>query len=474
LGQVVNVEAISAESLATLAAGRALAASADSLRAEWLQRVQRLDPRPAIDSAAALAQRLQGQSLRTLGIAGARDAVSSARRSIGELTALDDRLAALQRGVDSGVARARAGVAQLAEARRADYNYARGLVKLPVFDAPSLGPALFGRFAAEQAGPVLYWLGMAERYMPPGLKARMRQGPDRTRRAGRTVEFPRRERLPGFLLQLAELSLEIGGSGAAAGDYSARITDVTSAPALIGRPLTFAAGRTGGRVGPRTVRLGGSLDHTGPAARDSASGLVSGLQLPTISLAPLGVDLGLGQGGVELALGRAGDSLDLRLTWVSNAVTWNRRPGAAPTDTTGPAAPAGPVTTQAVGQTLARSVENVVWRTLSGLRDVRIDARLDGPVARPRLAVGSNVARALADGLRAQLGTELRAAEAQVRSRVDALVNDQVARAESAVGGFETQVRDRVAAERARLDQVKRDLEARVRALVPGIPGIGG
>jgi hypothetical protein len=53
-------------------------------------------------------------------------------------------------------------------------------------------------------------------------------------------------------------------------------------------------------------------------------------------------------------------------------------------------------------------------------------------------------------------------------------VSERVTQAQGAVGEFETQVRDRVAAERARLDQARRDLEARIRALVPGIPGIGG
>jgi uncharacterized protein (TIGR03545 family) len=474
LGRVVNVDAIAAESLATLRAGRALVTAADSARDEWLGRVQRLDPRPAIDSAAALAQRLQGQNLRTLGLAGARDAVMSARRTIQELSELDDRLAAVQQGVDSVSVRVRAGLTELSDARRTDYAYARGLVKLPSLDAPSLGPALFGRFAAEQAAPLLYWLGMAERYMPPGVEARLRQGPDRARRSGRTVEFPKFENLPKFLLRLAELSLEIGGAGAAAGDYAGRVTDVTTEQALVGRPTTFQAGRTGGRVGPETVRVGGSFDHAGAVMRDSLAALVSGLNLPSIAFAPLGVELGLGRGGVEFHVARAGDQLDARLAWASNAVTWTRLgANAAATDTTGPL-PEGPVTGQAVARSLTRSVESIVWRTISGLRDVRIEARLEGSLSAPRLSVGSNVARALADGLRAQLGAELRAAEAQVRARVDALVSERVAQAQTAVSAFETQVRDRVAAERQRLDQAKRDLEARVRALAPGIPGIGG
>ena len=104
---------------------------------------------------------------------------------------------------------------------------------------------------------------------------------------------------------------------------------------------------------------------------------------------------------------------------------------------------------------------------------MRIDARLTGSLARPRLAVGSNVASALADGLRNELGAEVRRAEAEVRARVDALVQERVTEAQQAVAGFEEQARARVAAERARLDQARRDLEARVRALT-GIPGLGG
>jgi hypothetical protein len=278
------------------------------------------------------------------------------------------------------------------------------------------------------------------------------------------VLFPRREHLPKFLLQVAEASLEIGGTGAAAGSYAAKLTDLTSAPALIGRPTTLSAGRSGGQVGPETVRVGAILNRIGDVARDSASAYVSGLTLPTVALAPLGAELGLGRGTTDLVLRRQGDNLDARMSWTSANVTWQRRGGAA-ADTT----PA-----QGLAGAARRSAEDVVWRTLAGLRDVRIEARLSGSFERPRLAVGSNVAGALADGLRNELGAELRRAEGEVRARVDALVQERVATAEQAVQGFETQLQDRLTTERARVEQVKRDLEARVRALTGGIPGIGG
>jgi len=470
LQQVVNTEGIAAESLATLRQARALASLADSSRTAWVSRLEALDPRPQIDSAVALAERLRGQNIRTLGIAGARDAATSAQRTVTELSRLDDRLAALEAAADTSVRRAQQGLTALADARREDYAYALGLLKLPSLDAPTLGPSLFGRFAAQQLAPVLYWLGLAERYMPPGLEARRRAGPDRVRASGTTVLFPKREQLPKFLLRVAEASLEIGGSGAAAGNYAAELTDLTSAPALIGRPTTLTAGRTAGRVGPETVQVGAILNRVGATARDSVSALVAGLQMPTIQL-PVGAQLGLGRGTTDLLLRRQGDSLDARMRWQSSNVSWERRAPAAADSAPGAVLPAQ-LSAQNLGAAARGAAGDLVWRTLSGLRDVRIDARLTGSLRRPQLAVGSNVARALADGLRAELGAELRRAEGEVRARVDALVDERVATAQQAVQGFQTQIQDRLGAERARLDQAKRDLEARIKALT-GIPGIG-
>jgi uncharacterized protein (TIGR03545 family) len=475
LSQVVNVDAIAPDSLATLRQARALAGLADSARTTWLARVQQLDPRPQIDSATALAKRLEGQSIRSLGLTGARDAANSARQTITALGQLDNRLKSLQAGVDSSVATARQELAALADAQRQDYAYARRLLKLPSLDAPSLGPALFGRFAAQQAAPILYWLGLAERYMPPGLDKRVRQGPDRVRASGTTVRFPKLEQLPTFLLQVAEASLEIGGTGAAAGNYAATLTDLTSAPALVGRPTVLSAGRTGGRVGPETARIAAILNHVGATPHDSVNAFVSGLTLPTVNLSPVGATLDLGKGTTELILGRQGDNLAARFTWQSSNVAW-RKLGADTTsaaDTTRRSAVPQQLSAQAVGQSLRGTAEDIAWRAVAGLENVRIDAQLSGSLAHPRLAVGSNVASAVSDGLRAELGAQLQRAEADVRGRVDALVQERVDQAQQAVSAFETQGRERIAAERARLDQAKRDLEARIRALT-GIPGIGG
>jgi len=225
-------------------------------------------------------------------------------------------------------------------------------------------------------------------------------------------------------------------------------------------------------VGPETVQVGAILNRVGATIRDSVSALVAGIALPTISLAPVGAQLGLGRGTTDLVLRRQGDSLDARMSWQSKDVRWQRLGGGS-TDSARATVVPSDLSARSLGQAARRSAEDVAWRALAGLEDVRIDARLSGSLRRPRLAVGSNVARVLADGLRAELGAELRRAEGEVRAQVDALVADRVATAQQAVQGLQSQVQDRVAAERTRLEQAKRDLEARIKALT-GIPGIGG
>ena len=460
LRQVVNVDAIRAESLATLQAARAIPGAADSLRGAALERVRALNPEPVLDSARALATRLEGASVRTLGLAGARDAVGSARRTIETLTSLDERLAAVREQVGAGVDTLRQRIASLEEARRRDYAYARGLLNVPSLEGPDLAPALFGGMALERLAPVLYWAKLAEEYMPPGVERRLRQGPDRVRASGTNVVFPKREHLPGFLLRFGEASLEIGGEGVAAGAYAALVTGVSSAPAVYGEPATFTVERRAAQVGPHTLRAGGIVNHVGRPLRDSVAALVAGIGLPTVDLGPLGARLDLGQGTTDVLFRRTGDSLDARWTWRSEGVTWGRM------DTS--AAPAA----RGLAQQALGSAEDVLWRAVSRLSSVDINARLTGTIDRPRLAVGSNVAGAVANALREQLGEEIRRLEQQVRARVDALVADRVTEARQLVRGVQDEALGRIDARRQELEAVKGQLEAKVRELVR-IPGIG-
>lgn len=455
LTQSVNVGAISADSLATLRAARHAQAFADTAKAKLLADIDAADPRPTLDSAQALATRLQSANLRTLGLAGTRQAVTDVRRTLRELGQLDDKLKTFETETRGNAAGLQERLAAIPAARTQDYAYARGLLKLPSFEIPSIGPQLFSDLVAEKMAGVLYWMDRAERFIPPGLQRQTQPGRPRVRASGTDVLFPKENVYPSFLMRMAELSLSIGGEGASAGNYSAQIVGLTSQPAVHGAPTTFALARSEGQSGPSDIRVNGFFDHREAPVRDTIGGRFSGITLPNFPLGGLGGAVVLGTGLSEIAIERRGEALQGRWLWRAPNVTWQRdstRP--RPTDAR------------------AALVEDALWRAMARIDSVEIDARIGGTLRSPTMAIRTNIADAVANALKEQLGEEVRRAEQQVRARVDALVDAEVAKARAAADAAKTQVNERIAAERARLEAQKAALEARLRELTR-IPGIG-
>lgn len=460
LGGVVNVGAIAADSLESLAVARTTVALADSMRASWRASLAALNPQPQLDSARALMATLQQAQPLRLGLAGVTNLVQSARSTVSAVERLRDDMTALDGTVRTGVDVLHDRVDGLAAARLADYAYARSLLRLPSLEAPDISPALFGDAALSWVQPVLYWVRMMEQHLPPGLDPQRRTGPDRVRRPGVTVEYPGRESWPRFLLRHAEVDLELGGTGVEAGRYVARVRDLTTTPALWGAPATIVAQRSGARRGPRSLRLGAMLDHARRPIRDSVHAVISGITLPTVEVGQIGARLVMGQGDTDFALRRAGDSLSARWFWRAGSVTWERSDA----------------------QTLGRSgaqgvagarVADLVWRAVSALDQVEIEVRLGGRVTAPAIGVRSNVGEAIARNLRRELGREIEAAERQVRAEVDRLVGERVEQARTQVTALQTGVQQQVATRLEEIrtveDELRRELERFLGRLPPGL-----
>jgi uncharacterized protein (TIGR03545 family) len=458
LSGLVDVAAISPESLRTVGLARGLVSRSDSLERTWRAEVTALDPRPRLDSARAVIERLRTADPVRLGLAGTRSLVESGRASVTALEALSRRVGELDDKLTAQLTDVRVAVQGLADARSTDYAWARGLLRLPSLDSPDLSPALFGEMAVQKVKPFLYWLRVAEEYLPPGLDPRRRTGPDRARASGLTATFPRRETLPGFLLAYAAADLELGGAGGAAGHYTARLTGLTSEPALHGRPLVLVAAREGGVAGPRDAFLSAVLNHVTFPIRDSVMALLHGLTLAPVALPALGARLGLGEVGMQLSLARTGDSLAARMVWRTDNAEWTREGGAA---VPGAGAPAPGSRAWA---------EGLLWRTVSALRSVEIEAGLTGRLTSPSLAIRSNVGREVAAALRRELGAEVARAEQRVRAEVDRLVEPRVNEARRRAEAFQTRARETLAAQQKEVDDVRAALEAEVRRLATRVP----
>lgn len=458
LGQVVNVGAIRPESLQTLAQARAIVGASDSLVRSWDQQIRALDPRPQIDSTRMLIAELRAADPARLGVAGVTALGTNARSRLTAITQLRTRVSALDSSARSGVADVRGLVQGLADARDADIAFARGLLKLPSLEGPQVSPAIFGEAALGWVKPVLYWLRVAEEYVPPGLNPRRYAGPRRARRRGTTVLFPTGASTPRFLVEHGEASLALGGTGAAAGNYAARITGLTSDPMLTRTPISLLASRTEAARGPRDIRVAALLDHASRPVRDSLTADLQGISLPSLTLAPLGARLNLGSGLSSLSLSRTGEQLQARWLWRSPNVRWERLTAAAPAD-----AAALRIGTKAWA-------DDLLWRTVAGIDNVEIDVRLSGTVTRPSLAVRSNVGETIAQSLRRELGREVERAEQQVRAKVDSLVQTEMARARAMAEAARAKAMDEIAPRVAEIAALEAQLDAEIRALAARLP----
>jgi len=155
--------------LTTVKTAQALAARTDSARKALEQSFQQLNVEQTVDSARALATRLEATDPRKLGVDGTRKAIEDVRASLKQLDAAKQGLANLERQVKGGASSLTAGLQSLDEARKKDYTFARSLLQLPTFSAPEIGEAFFGKVSIDRFQQALYYTELARKYMPPGL-----------------------------------------------------------------------------------------------------------------------------------------------------------------------------------------------------------------------------------------------------------------------------------------------------------------
>jgi len=425
----IDVGTLDPRKLSAIPAAEALSARADSSRKAWQTGLDSLHLGPTVDSATATLARLK--TARATDLA----ALNEARRAIEQLKQARNRVTTLERGVNGGLTALRAGVAGLDSAKQRDYAFARGLLKLPTLDAPEIGLALFAPSAVAQFQRALYWTQLAKAHMPPGLQPRADDGPPRRRRSGSTVRFPRERALPGFLLRTAELSFLLDPTARQPKRYAGRLTGLTSDPAVYGRPTLFEASAP-------AVTAGAMLDHVHATARDTAGATIQGVKLSPMHLPSLPMTLDPGQGTTQLGFALRGDTIRARWAIRSSHVQWARDSAVQ-----------------------ASSGADLLWRTLSGITDLHVDAGVTGTLSQPRLVVRSNLDDAIAARLRTMLGEEAAVAERKLRAEVDRQVDPAIAPVRARVTTLQTDVTKRLADQRARLDQAQKDLEARVREL---------
>jgi len=436
--------------LGTVRAAQGLLARTDSTRQALEQGFKALDVTGTVDSARALADRLAATDPRTLGLDGTRQAIQAAQTTLKQLDAAKQRVSTLRHNVTQSVTLLGTGVQGLDEARTRDYAFARSLLKLPSFSAPDIGSAFFGKVSVDRFQQALYWAELARHYMPPGLLPREDPGPRRLRAAGTTVRFPKEHAWPAFLMQLGQVDFHIA-DGLLEGAYAASVQGLTSSPALYGKPMSVTVNRSAAGSAIAGIDVGAVVDHRTDNVRDSVSARLRGVKLPAFDIPGLPFRIAPGTGIASLNFALRGDQLLGRWSIGSKDVAWALDSAGGPRS----------------------DLEQVVWRVISGLKQLDVNAEVRGPLESPALSVKSNLDDAIAQRLEAVVGQEVAKAEALARAKVDSIVNDKVEPVKQRIAAVQSDATRRVADQQQRLDKAQADLQAQLKRMTGGLaPGI--
>lgn len=422
--------------LGTVKSALALYSRADSVRDGVRSRFDSLRLKQTLDSAEVTVAKLRAASPANLGIEGTKALVEETRATLRSLDAARARVVNLRTGVETGVATLKAGVVDLDSARKADYAFARGLLKLPTFEGPDLGNALFGQPTIEKFQQAVYYAELAKKYVPPGLLPKPEPGPVRLRLAGSTIRFPKAREYPSFHVKRADFDFSMADAQGRVATYTLGAADITSEPALLGKPTLFAARRSAQGTGVASLRLYGVSDHRSRVPRDSMVAIADGVKLPKFPLPglPLTLDLRTGQSGLTFLM--AGDRV--RGRWELNArqLSWIQDSSRA-----------------------TNKIQEFVSRALVGIPTFTLAADLDGTVAQPRIRVATNLDESIRDRVKAVFGEELRKAELKAREAVDRIVAEQEAKVRAKVAEVSDEANARVADAQVKLDEQQARLE---------------
>lgn len=450
LGRIDSVKSLvlNPEQLGSVQAAKTFLGQVDSTRDAFEKSLEALKVKDLVDSSTALVNQLAKTDPKTLGIPGVKNSITSVQKSIDRIKSTKAQLETLEKSAKGSLASLQQGLADVNAARLKDYAFARGLLQLPSFDAPDIGASLFGEQSTDYFQQALFYAKVAEKYIPPGLQPWNRPGPKRSRMSGTTVEFPKMKEYPRFLLREGDLDLATGSN--AQNGFKASFANITSQPALLGKPATLSAsGRISGDS-PVSLDLSALSRHFGSSPKDSLQARVAGVSLPAIPFPNLPFAVNPGKSTLGLSFSMAGDRIAGAWEISSDQVTWSA---------------------DSTRLQSASLVESTVWRVISGLNQLQVRAELSGTVSSPSIKVRSNLDDAIAARLRGLVGEELAKAEAKARAAVDKLVDQQVSTLQAKVSDLQTQALAKLPVEKSQLDGVQKQLDAQLKRLAGSATG---
>jgi uncharacterized protein (TIGR03545 family) len=454
LKQKINVDSLMAffdiQSVKRL---EAFKLNVDSTQQRWRTTIAEFDPKQDLARIETQINELRSQEIK--GVENLVSALDNSKKIYDTLTGFKKDIEQKKDFATQDFKQFTSAIASVDNWIADDFNAIKSKANLPDFSPQNIGAMIFGNNIVDQILNLLPYIDMVRKYMPVAQKfqqfasAGKVENPPRFQ--GQDIDFPLQEAKPKFLIE------EIFISGATNQEDTSRVlrlagkvTGITSQPAVYGKPLNF---QLDARLpNANAYQLSGEIDHTTetPAERFQikATAIPLGdIQLPERPYLPSRIAAQRADVATRFSL--VGQQIDFELRLEARPVSFG------------------------FAEHLKR--DDIISRITSGVFNsidrLNLSARVSGRPGELHFHIGSNIDNLLAERMKGVLGESVKAAQAEIESRLHAVVEPKKQEALAAVSQFENQILGEITSienginsRLAFLDDKKKDLENKIKA----------
>lgn len=281
---------------------------------------------------------------------------------------------------------------------KADVAALQGHFKIPDLNFSDFSSMLFGTDLMSYVVQARKYQAIAKQYMPPKKNEEEKVIPP-PRKVGKTYSFPITTGYPLFWLKNAAISSK-ATEGEFAGDFSGRLTNVTTTPQAIGIPMVLDLKGDLHAKKIQGIQLKLTLDHTRVKTKQILNMKVSSFPIPGKMLSQ--------SSDFTFGIKDSSASVMINATLYDETIDfiWNNSLN----------------NVQYVVESKNKIIKDVVTNVVSGIPTINLEARAKGPWNNIDWSLKSNLGTDLATGLKAEVSKKIEEAKAKLQT----LINDQV------------------------------------------------
>lgn len=339
------------------------------------------------------------------GIQEARKTMEEAKKYRDELNALSKTVSDATAALNAEIAGARNSIKEIDSLKDQDYKSAVAQLRQGAFSAEGLSRGVLGPVWFGKLQEYLGWFHRIRAMIPQskdGKEKKEKPAPP-PRREGRVIKFPFKYNWPAF--HLVRAAVDGLTSGEAPLSYSGVLTDVTSGPRIVGRPMRLKL--EGSKTGdPRTLNLEATLDYTRDTPREAVDAKYAGLPLAGVKLGDVGgpVSIESGAGRITADLKAHGEKISGEVKFVADPVKLDH----------------------AVSPEKAQGrLVSILSGVLAGMKKMDVEVLISGTIRSPDFKIRTSIDRQLNQAVKQVLDKELEKLRAQMRQRINGLVDGQ-------------------------------------------------